>query len=193
MTYNPLNFNGRVKSKDTPNPVTKTLKAAFDTARHEIWATTNFIHPVPEIKEALINAARRGVKVRIVTTGAKAGACKIYSDMPYVAAAQNYQDYTDVGIEIYETKEIMGHGKMYIIDDRMAGFGSYNLETSADTSLFECLVFTHDKKVIRGVGDIIRNLIKDYCRRFDPVNRNIKKEFPVWKRFFAKFFAPLYI
>ena len=73
--------------------------------------------------EALVAAARRGVRVRIVVPGR-------YTDarVGRWAAQALYHDLLDVGVELYEYQPTMIHAKATVVDGKWSIIGSANFD-----------------------------------------------------------------
>ncbi len=72
---------------------------AIGNAKHRAWLTIGYFVPDPRTKQTLIDAARRGVDVRLVLPG--------YSDnwAPIYAGRSNYRELLEAGVRIYEWRE----------------------------------------------------------------------------------------
>jgi cardiolipin synthase len=73
-------------------------------------------------RHALIAAARRGVRVRLIVQG--------HSDHPlyHLAARAMYRHFLENGIELYEYHATELHAKVAVIDQRWATVGSSNID-----------------------------------------------------------------
>ena len=90
---------------------------------------------------ALVNAAQRGVQVKILT----AGKC----DVPLINAAANYI-YAFLlrhNIAIHEMASQELHAKTYVIDGKMAMVGSYNLDMLSYKRLLEVSLVTSELRL----------------------------------------------
>ena len=72
-------------------------------ARTRVWLTVGYFVPDPQTKQALIDAARRGVDVRLVLPG--------FSDFwaPVYAGRSHYEALLDAGVRIYEWHDALMH------------------------------------------------------------------------------------
>jgi cardiolipin synthase len=98
------------------------LLAAIGRARSRVWLTIGYFVPDPVMKEALIQAARRGADVRLIVPG--------FSDFsaPVYAGRSNYQELLAAGVHIHEWREALIHAKTAVIDSRWSSIGSTNLD-----------------------------------------------------------------
>lgn len=99
-----------------------TLLAAIRAARERIWLSTGFFVPTHELREALRDAARRGVAVQLVLPSA--------SDVPAALAAGRaaYGDLLEAGVRIVELRGGVLHAKLSVVDGVWSAIGSSNLD-----------------------------------------------------------------
>jgi cardiolipin synthase len=98
------------------------LLKAIGKAQGRVWLAFGYFVPDPRAKQALIDAARRGVDVRLMLPG--------FSDFwaPVYAARSHYADLLAAGVRIYEWREALMHAKTAVIDSRWSSVGSTNLD-----------------------------------------------------------------
>ena len=98
------------------------LLRAIGRAEHRAWLAFGYFVPDPRTKQALMDAARRGVDVRLVLPG--------FSDFwaPVYAGRSHYADLLAAGVKIYEWREALMHAKTAVIDSRWSSIGSTNLD-----------------------------------------------------------------
>jgi cardiolipin synthase len=91
-------------------------------AKSRVWLTMGYFVPDPQTKEALMQAARRGVDVRLVLPG--------FSDFwaPVYAGRSHYEDLLGAGVRIHEWHEALMHAKTALIDSAWSSIGSTNLD-----------------------------------------------------------------
>ena len=103
----------------------RTIEAAYfahiATAQHEIVIANAYFLPGMKLRHALIDAAARGVRVRLLLQG------KIEYRMQYHATRWIYQQFLKHGIEIYEYLPSYLHAKVAVIDG-VSVVGSSNLD-----------------------------------------------------------------
>ena len=90
-------------------------------ARHTIIIANAYFLPGRKLRHALIEAAQRGVKVKLLLQG------KIEYRMQYHATRWIYDQFLGAGIEIYEYLPSFLHAKVAVLDD-MSTVGSSNLD-----------------------------------------------------------------
>ncbi|CAN1554019.1 Cls Phosphatidylserine/phosphatidylglycerophosphate/ cardiolipin synthases and related enzymes [Burkholderiaceae bacterium] len=103
----------------------RTIEKAYlfyiASAKTEIFIANAYFLPGGQLRGALIDAAKRGVKVRLLLQG------KIEYQMQYHATRWIYDLFLREGIEIYEYLPSFLHAKVAVIDD-MSIVGSSNLD-----------------------------------------------------------------
>ncbi len=167
------------------NPVTRALVETFDRARKEIILSSNYVNGVPELRQALLRAAQRGVSVTLITGGENAN---FRTSLPRYNAERHYPELIAAGVKVRETRQAMEHGKMYVVDGEVAAFGSYNIEHPADDRLAEMLMFTDD----RHTADTIRRYLLDDVENF--TDEYQPKELSFWEEivmFFKRLIAAI--
>jgi cardiolipin synthase len=99
-----------------------TLISALRNAESEILITTAYFVPDPQLLETLQDAARHGVKVKLLLPS--------HSDSAFVLAAGRayYQALLDAGVELYERRDALLHAKTAVIDGVWSTVGSTNLD-----------------------------------------------------------------
>jgi cardiolipin synthase A/B len=95
---------------------------AFAGARERIYLTTPYFVPDLLMQQRLMNAARRGVDVRLLVP--------LQSDVPLVnwAAQAFYAALITAGVQVYEYLPRMLHAKTIVIDGRWSVIGTANFD-----------------------------------------------------------------
>ena len=99
-----------------------TLLSAINSAESSIHITNAYFVPDPQLKEALKNAAARGVDVKLILPG------KTDSDLVWYASRSHYTDLLKGGVHIFERQDAMLHAKTAVIDGVWSTIGSTNLD-----------------------------------------------------------------
>ncbi len=95
--------------------------SAIDHAKSEIIIANAYFVPGRRFRKVLLDAARRGVKVRLLLQGRKE-----YFLM--FATHAFYSEFLENGIEIYEYHKSFMHSKIAVIDTYWATVGSSNID-----------------------------------------------------------------
>jgi cardiolipin synthase len=102
--------------------IQKSYLQAIGRAKHEILMANAFFLPGGKLRRALVRAAQRGVKVRLLLQG------HYEYLVPYRAAHQVYGQLLSAGVEILEYTPSYLHAKVAVIDSRWMTVGSSNLD-----------------------------------------------------------------
>jgi cardiolipin synthase len=96
---------------------------ALTAARHSIHLSSSYFVPDALAAEALVEAARRGVRVRIITPGEH-----IDTDIVRNASRAGWGPLLQAGVQIAEFAPTMFHCKVMIVDGLLVSVGSMNFD-----------------------------------------------------------------
>ena len=146
----PLGWRGR-------NEVTDRVVEMLDAARETIQLTSFYFKPVAPLLRAVVEAARRGVRVEVYHSHRQALPA---TDLAWIAASIGYERLLDAGVRVYEN--LHGeHSKIVLIDDAWVAFGSYNFEDAAHDRLAEAMLATRDDRAVGHASTIFAELGRD--------------------------------
>jgi cardiolipin synthase len=165
------------KEKDTKN--------AFISAIHSSLRNVYLVNPYfsdPDVIEALISAAKRGVEVKILLPG--------ISDNPVhsVLNKQNGERLIAAGAKVYRVdpgkdEKVFTHAKLMTVDGVWTTVGSTNLDTRALENNQELNISVTDAQFTKNVED---RLFKHNAHALLPMNSS---DFGTWERVKAKVFS----
>lgn len=114
--------------REQGDTIARTYLLAINAARKSILIEHAYFIPNPTLQRAVADAARRGVRVEILTAGP-------HIDVPLcrTAARLTYPELLQAGVRVWEYQPTMMHGKLMIIDDHLVIAGSANFD---DRSFF---------------------------------------------------------
>ncbi|MBQ6844623.1 MAG: cardiolipin synthase [Agathobacter sp.] len=143
-------------------------------ARNYVYIFTPYLIIGSELSAALINAARSGVDVRIVTPAIPD------KKMVFLLTQSNYENLLRGGVKIYQYTPGFIHSKCMVVDDEYASVGTTNLDFRALYLHFECgaLMYRTDS-VIKVKEDALNTFA---------VSRQISQEECENKNFFYQLF-----
>ncbi len=107
-------------------------------ARREVLIANAYFFPGRRFRRALVAAARRGVRVRLLLQG------RIEYRLPHFAAHALYDELLREGVEIFEYTRSFLHAKVAVIDDA-ATVGSSNIDPFSLLLAREANVFVNDR------------------------------------------------
>ncbi|HSV35191.1 MAG TPA: cardiolipin synthase ClsB [Ramlibacter sp.] len=102
--------------------IERAYRRAIGHARDEVIIANAYFAPGRKMRQALVSAARRGVRVRLLLQG------RYEYFMQYYAARPIYGALLRAGVEIHEYSPSFLHAKVAVIDGRWATVGSSNLD-----------------------------------------------------------------
>ncbi len=156
---------------DGPGPdlgtLPKLLLGLIGCAAKNVTIVTPYFLPPPAIVGALIGAALRGVRVRVLIPAR--------TNLPYVTWATEHalEPITNSSIEVSLQPAPFSHTKMLLIDDDFVQIGSYNMDTRSLRLNFELAVNIFDRELRQ---EIDAELEQRFARskRVDHSHRNTR-------------------
>jgi cardiolipin synthase len=146
--------------------IEKAYRKAIGTARHEVIIANAYFMPGGKLRRALVMAARRGVRVRLLLQG------KYEYFMQYHAARPVYGALLEAGVEIYEYAPSFLHAKVAVIDalgERpWATVGSSNLDPLSLLLAREANVVVEDAAFAADLRQRLVHAMQHAGRRMDP-------------------------
>ena len=99
------------------------MALSLASARQRMWIANAYFVPDDDFRNLLVDAARRGVDVRILTTGEKTD---INSTL--WAGRARYAELLRAGVRVWEYQPTMMHAKTFVIDGLWSTIGSLNFD-----------------------------------------------------------------
>jgi len=99
-----------------------TLISAIGNAEKQVYLTSAYFVPDPQLLKSLIDAAGRGVDVRLILPGHSDSAAVFH------AGRSHYSSLLEGGVKIYERVGALLHSKTAVIDGVWSTVGSTNLD-----------------------------------------------------------------
>ena len=130
----------KVSRGDSSSLAAMLYFVAIQSARHSIHIQNAYFVPDRQIREALIQAARRGVDVRIMVPGR-------HIDQPLVRMASrlHYGEMLKGGVRIFEYNRTMMHNKDSVVDGIFSIIGSINFDARSMHENAEDSLAFHDR------------------------------------------------
>ena len=132
------------------------LYMAIQAARRSIWIENAYFVPDRQIREGLVQAARRGVDVKVIVPGA-------HTDSPNVRLASRYHygDLLEAGVAIYEYRPTMMHNKVMVVDQVWTTVGSINFVNRSMKKNAEVNIAVYDRAF---AGEMEKMVLADLAR-----------------------------
>ncbi|MEI2414567.1 cardiolipin synthase ClsB [Orrella sp. JC864] len=173
---------GRLVLRDNnhhPSDIERYYRAGIRAARRDILIANAYFFPGYRLLRDLANAARRGVRVRLILQGEP--------DMPAakLAASMLYEYLLQAGVQIYEYCERPLHAKVACMDDSWLTVGSSNLDPLSLSLNLEANVVVHDTGLNTALRDSLERLIAEQCRPAPLPARSGRKLRRMWTGVFV--------
>lgn len=120
------------------------------TARKTLWLTDAYFVPTAAYVQALGDAARDGVDVRLLVPGS--------SDVPFLqpVVQAGYRPLVDAGVRVFEWNGSMVHAKTAVADGRWSRIGSTNLNLASWLTNWELDVAVEDQAFAAEMEEMFR-------------------------------------
>ena len=139
------------------NQISASYIEMLKNAKKEVTVLCSYFLPGREIRNHLIAAAQRGVKIRVLMAGR--------SDVRLAKQAERfiYKDLLDNKIEIYEYQKTILHGKITVCDNQWMTIGSYNVNNISAYASIELNLDVYDPVFARQVNDMLLQITAKDC------------------------------
>jgi cardiolipin synthase len=148
--------------------IEKAYLKAIGTSRHEIVIANAYFLPGRKIRQALVHATQRGVRVRLLLQG------QYEYFMQYHAARPVYRQLLKAGVEIYEYRPSFLHAKVAVIDAQherpWATVGSSNLDPLSLLLAREANVVVADSSFAKQLQASLEQAIATQSDRIMPLS-----------------------
>ena len=143
------------------NRIERAYRKAIGEARHEVLIANAYFLPGAKIRRALTDAARRGVRVRLLLQG------RYEYFMQYHAARPVHGALLAAGVEIYEYQSGFLHAKVAVVDGHWATVGSSNLDPLSLQLAREANVVVENTQFAASLRSRLEDAIARHGRRLD--------------------------
>ncbi|HXY05325.1 MAG TPA: cardiolipin synthase ClsB [Burkholderiaceae bacterium] len=130
--------------------IERSYLSSFRSARRQILVASAYFLPGRRMRAALVRAARRGVRVRLLLQG------RVEYRLQHYAQRALYGQLLAAGIEIHEYQSSYLHAKVAVVDEDWATVGSSNIDPLSLLLAREANVVVQD----RGFASELRTLIE---------------------------------
>ncbi|MDR3367747.1 cardiolipin synthase ClsB [Rhodoferax sp.] len=151
-----LRDNVRYRSR-----IERAYSQALGEARQDIILANAYFLPSRKIRRALVNAAQRGVRVRLLLQG------RYDYFMSYHGTRALYGDLLAGGVEIYEYQSSFLHAKVAVVDERWATVGSSNIDPLSLLLAREANVVIADVRFAAALRGQLEQALQNQAIRLD--------------------------
>ena len=141
---------------------------AIEQAHNEIILANAYFLPGLNFRHALLDAARRGVRVVLLLQG------RNDHRLLHSAAHALYGSFLDAGIEIHEYRKSLMHAKVGVIDAHWATVGSSNLDPFSLLLSMEANVLVDDEHFALELRQSLEQAINTGARRIIEISWKTK-------------------
>ena len=127
---------------------------SINSARQSVLITNPYFIPDSVMTDALIKAARRGVRVVVLTPG------KIDNQFTYTASRSHYGTLLLGGVKVFEYQASLMHAKTIVVDGIWATIGSTNFDNRSFALNQEINVTIYDQATARKLEQIFNDDLK---------------------------------
>jgi cardiolipin synthase len=131
-------------------PIRSMYIEAITRAGRNIWMTTAYFLPDPDFAEALMNAARRGVDVRVLIPAKSNHVVSDWISRGY------FSQLLDAGVKVLRYRDAMVHAKTATIDGTWTTVGTANIDRLSLTGNYEINVEIIDPGLAASLEAIFR-------------------------------------
>jgi cardiolipin synthase len=132
--------------KSSPSDRATASRVVFqmliEGATRDIAISTPYFLPDRSLRQALVRAAQRGVRVRVLVPGRL-----VDQRMVRLASRRLYPELLDAGIRLFEYRPAMLHAKTLVVDRTWAVVGSTNIDNRSFEHNDEINVAFRDRKI----------------------------------------------
>src|SRR5690606_18364480 len=152
--------------------ISRTYREIFQQAEEGIILLASYFLPGRSVQRDMEAAASRGVRIRVVTCSRM--------DVPLVKDAERYMyDWLlRHGVEIYEYRGDMLHGKLATCDQKWMTVGSFNVNDLSARVSIELNVDLQGASVVRQTIAEMERIIENDCERITRENLALKSSLP---------------
>lgn len=156
--------------------IEETYLDAIAAARHEIIIANAYFLPGRRFRQALIQAAKRGVRVVLLLQG------RVEYLLLHFASRALYGVLLDAGIEIYAYQKSFLHAKVAVVDSRWCTVGSSNIDPFSLMLAREANIVALNAHFATELRESLLLAIGEGAERIEP---DRWKQQPLYHRFLA--------
>lgn len=157
----------------------------INQAKEYVYITSPYLIVDYEFIEALVNASKRGVDIKIITPGVADK--KIIK----ILTKSNYEKLINAGVEIFEYRDGFIHSKMFICDNKIGTIGTINLDYRSFIHHFECGIWMYNTLSIKEMYKDYVYLIENECDEITLEKAKLTK-FELFIKNALRLFYPLF-
>jgi cardiolipin synthase A/B len=145
-----------ISPSGSPSTVKLLHYLAIRAAQKRITIQNPYFLPDPDARKALVDAAKRGVDVRVMIPATTA------SDAPHVqhASHHHYGTLLTGGVKLFDYEKTLLHQKVLVVDGLWATVGSTNFDDRSFEINDEVSLVVHDERIARELEETFERDLK---------------------------------
>ena len=148
------------------NQISASYMEMLKNAQDEIIIMSSYFIPSNFIRMSMVEAMKRGVKIKLILAAiSDIGIAKYTERYLYAWALRQ-------GIEIFEYKNNVLHGKIAVCDKRIVTIGSYNINDISALASIELNVDVEEQQFAHRVTSTLKEIIQRDCNKINPQTFN---------------------
>jgi len=140
---------------------------AMNAARHRIYLTSQYLALPPRLEKTLVDAAARGVDVRLLTNSYETGREVAFS-LGHFISLNYYRPLLRAGVRLYEyrgktngeKRQPYIHAKQCIIDGSLVSIGSFNFSIRSAYLESEVMINVYDPAIAASQERLFLHMLK---------------------------------
>jgi cardiolipin synthase len=160
----------------------RLLAVTIASARRTLYISNSYFVPDDDFRRMLVDAAKRGVDVRILTTSDETDV-----KTTWLAGRSHYEELLEGGVRVYEFQPSMMHAKTFVADGRWSSVGSANFDNRS-------LVFNDESNLLvldDGIGAQLESIFMEDLRYSTEITLEAFRKRP-WTSKLGEFSAALF-
>jgi len=158
--------------------ISESYMKMLRNANNQIIMMSSYFIPGNFFKKNIIKALNRGVNIKAIVAGSSdIGISKYAEKYLYRWAIRN-------GLELYEYKHNILHGKIAVADGNFVTIGSYNINDISALASIELNIDVENIQFAKSTEAILNKIIENDCERVRPIdvlkNQNTIKRILQW-------------
>ena len=121
-------------------PAERFLALSLAGARRTMYIANSYFVPDDDFRRMLVEAAKRGVDVRILTASKKTD-----TKTTWFAGRRRYEELLEGGVRVYEYQPSMMHAKTFVIDGAWSSIGTMNFDNRSLAFNDESNIVAYDR------------------------------------------------
>jgi cardiolipin synthase len=145
------------------NEISASYMKMLKNADSSVIMMSSYFIPGNFFKKNIIKALNRGVNIKVIVAGpSDVGISKYAEKYLYRWAIRH-------GVELYEYKHNILHGKIAMSDNNFVTVGSYNINDISALASIELNIDSEDRNFAIQTGKILKQIIERDCERVKPM------------------------